>query len=213
MNDCILCGQRILNDNWTFQGDPRYYWPCDHCGLVQVDAVFLPDEQKAVKRYLLHEQDAGSEGHIRHLRKALEPSLPYLSEGMTCLDYGCGPVPVLSGLLKNYGFACDNYDPSFGFLVEESCRYDFVFCLETAEHFMSPGQTWIHLLGKVKPRGFLTLMTERYRDKEQFGHWYYKRDFTHTNFYHQSTIQWLASAHSLDMRYDDGERVTVFNKN
>lgn len=211
MPECRLCYHPI-EESWSFLGDTRVYEVCHHCGLVQVQACFLPSPDDARARYLHHAGDAGSEGHRRFLSQAVSPTLPFLYTESNILDFGCGPVPVLASMLSEKGFTCDSYDPNFDFLVPENNQYDHVFCLETAEHFTRPHADLNTLNQRVKPGGTLTLMTERYIDQGQFSGWYYKRDKTHVAFYHEKTIQFLAEIFCLDVLFDDDLRVTVFRK-
>jgi hypothetical protein len=211
MPECRLCRYPI-EESWTFPGDGRVYDVCHHCGLVQVKESLLPSPEDARARYLLHADDAGSDGHRRFLSQAVVPSLPFLRPDYTILDFGCGPVPVLASILSQQGFDCENFDPNFDFFIPENKQYEHVFCLETAEHFARPFADWNILNQRVKPGGMLTLMTERYIDQRQFSGWYYKRDKTHVAFYHEKTIQFLSDIFRFDILFDDGIRVTVFRK-
>ena len=174
--------------------------------------MFLPSADEARQRYLHHVEDAGSDGHRKFLWKAIQPSMTFLYNKIECLDFGCGPVPVLASLLSEIGISCDSYDPNFDFQIPENKKYDHVFCLETAEHFIHPWADWQKIFQLLKPGGTCTLMTERYRDKTFFSDWYYKRDKTHVGFYHERTIQFLAARLRFEILFDDGQRVTVFRR-
>ncbi len=81
---------------------------------------------------------------------AIDPALPYLTAGMTGLDYGCGPTPTLSVMLRREGIRCEDYDPFFvGHPLQKT--FDFVFSTEAFEHFFHPGRE-IRKIRALTPR-------------------------------------------------------------
>ncbi|MBK6364514.1 MAG: methyltransferase domain-containing protein [Saprospiraceae bacterium] len=213
MSDCVLCKTPFSQPLLIIKNDRRKYHVCSQCHLIQVEKSYYPLEDQARNRYLQHKDDAGSNGHRQHLWKAVSPSSSYINAKDECLDYGCGPVPVLSHILNQEASArCDNYDPYFGFTIPEKKQYDHVFCLETAEHFFNPMAEFENIYTRMRQGGYLTLMTERYTDLSFFGEWYYKRDFTHVVFFHEQTLLYLEKKFQFERVFDDTKRVTIFKK-
>jgi hypothetical protein len=213
MNNCVLCSSVITSPELIIKNDTRKYHICDECHLIQVKKDFYPSKMEAEKRYLQHKKDAGSNGHITHLRKALQPSAIYIHAADECLDYGCGPVPVLSEIIiREMSAGCDFYDPYFGFTIPEKKQYDHIFCLETAEHFLNPKSEFDNIFNRLRPGGHVILMTERYRDLLFFADWYYRRDFTHVVFFHQNTLLYIEQKYEFNRVYDDGKSVSIFRK-
>jgi hypothetical protein len=119
--------------------------------------------------------------------------IPNLSPGDFGLDYGSGPAPVLSELMAEEGFAVTNYDLHFANntnLVNQ--KFDFLTCIETAEHFRDPKTEWVTIFNLVKRGGWLGIMTELLTESVDFSSWYYKGDPTHICYYFKETFVWLA---------------------
>jgi len=206
---CPMCAATIHQEVWQFDRDKRIYLHCGNCLLVYVPKEFHLSFDDATKRYQNHEPDAGSKGHVNHLNLAILPTLPFLKKQTKGLDYGCGPKPILSQLLKKFDFDVENFDLSF-YPIMKSRNYDFIFCIETAEHFIHPEKDFYQILNLLNPNSIFTLMTERYIDKSHFSNWYYKRDLTHVSFYNQETLDYIAEKFRLKLLYDDGSKVCVF---
>ncbi|MBS3803045.1 MAG: class I SAM-dependent methyltransferase [Oleiphilaceae bacterium] len=150
-----------------------------------------PAEEKAV--YDLHDNDAGDPGYRRFLNKLAEPLLARVPKGARGLDFGCGPGPVLAGMLADSGLAMTLYDPIY-FPDPEALThtYDFITCTEVAEHLYDPRGTFAQLGRCLKPGGWLGVMTCFQTDDARFANWHYRRDPTHVVFYRQATLAWLA---------------------
>jgi hypothetical protein len=207
---CPLCGHP-QGQRWQFASDKREYVLCGQCALVWVPAAFLPTDEEEKNRYLHHQNRPDDPGYRAFLQQALSPTLPHLTQGVVGLDYGCGPSPTLWRLLEEQGITCHNYDPVFGFTHPHQA-YDFVISTEVVEHFHHPGREWEKMVRLVKPGGLLTVMTEWWTSREQFAHWYYKRDSTHVAFYAESTFRWIAARWSLEILHTDKQRVVVMRK-
>lgn len=207
---CPLC--RATGDPTDVRGaDGRGYHLCSACRLIFADPRHhLPaGEEKA--RYANHRNSAGNRGYVGFLNRVLLPTLPYLDKSMRGLDYGCGPGPTLSRLVRRRGIACDDYDPLF---ERRPLRppYDFIFSTECFEHFRSPDRDIRRICGLLRLGGVLSVMTERWTTIERFAEWHYTRDPTHVSFYHDRTFDYLGQRHGLEPLWRDEDRVAVFRK-
>lgn len=208
--ECPLC---LRSEPQCVQGpDARRYYLCHTCTLIFVDPAqrLSPDEERA--RYMLHQNSRQDRGYVAFLNQLLRPLLPYLGEGARGLDYGSGPVPVLSQLAQEQGIACDEYDPFFtnGPLYPP---YDVVFASECFEHFHHPAEEMAHILTLLKPGGLLGIMTERWTTLAAFAVWYYVQDPTHVVFYHADTFDFLCNRFGLASVWQDERRVTILRRN
>jgi len=201
---CLVCGETAEVPG----ADRRRYHLCRRCFLIFADPCqhLSPEEERA--RYTTHENRIENEGYVRFLNRVLRPMLPYLDKGMRGLDYGCGPGPTLSALLRRHGLACDDYDP---FFASRSLRppYDFIVSTECFEHFYRPNEEIRRLCDLLNPGGLLGIMTERWATLERFATWYYTRDPTHTSFFHEKTFQFMCDRFGLDRLWQDENRVVI----
>ena len=192
--------------------DARRYYLCGNCALIFVDPAqrLSPAEERA--RYLLHQNSPQDRGYVAFLNQLLQPLLPYLGEGACGLDYGCGPVPVLSRLAQAQSIACDDYDP---FFADSALNppYDVVFASECFEHFHHPAEEMARIQGLLKPDGLLAIMTERWTTPAAFAGWYYARDPTHVAFYHADTFDFLCDRFGLTPVWRDEKRVIILRRN
>ena len=137
----------------------------------------------------------------------------FLNDSFVSLDYGCGPGPTLSILLKEKGGVVFDYDPLF--YPEEKLlelQYDVVTSTEVVEHFKVPAQNWEELTGLVKPGGILGIMTQFLTESIDYQSWWYKNDPTHVSFYNEKTFKYLAEKYNLEKFYTDEKSVIIFRK-
>jgi hypothetical protein len=207
---CPLC---LVSDQITdvSGADGRRYYLCHSCSLIFVDPChhLSPEDEKA--RYVLHENSIEDAGYVRFLNQVLHPMLPYLDRTMRGLDYGSGPGPTLSQLVRLEGIACEDYDPLFADRPLQP-PYDFIFATECFEHFYSPNRDIRRLCTLLRPGGLLGVMTERWATLEQFATWRYTRDATHTSFYHENTFRFLCDRFCLDLLWQDESRVVILRR-
>jgi 2-polyprenyl-3-methyl-5-hydroxy-6-metoxy-1,4-benzoquinol methylase len=149
------------------------------------------DDERA--HYLTHENEPDDSGYQRFLEKLLTPLRQVLPPNQRGLDFGCGPGPTLSPLMRAAGHEMVDYDPLFapdhGRL--DSC-YDFITATEVVEHFGQPAACFDQLDQLLRGGGWLGVMTEFQSDDKQFANWRYRRDPTHVTFYRAETFRWLA---------------------
>lgn len=72
---------------------------------------------------------------------------------MKGLDYGCGPVPLLSKIIGQMDMECDEYDPIFSPVQQLEQQYDFIFATECFEHFFLPAKELKQLKGLLNEGG------------------------------------------------------------
>lgn len=210
MNECPLCGTSASRavDNRVSN---KVYWRCTVCHLIYAlgkDFPALADERE---RYLLHENDIDNEGYVNFLNQIINLALPYLENTFKGLDFGCGYNPVLAQLMENNGYSCEKYDPLF-FPEMPSQQFDYVFAVECFEHFFQPKETIALLLDKIKPGGYLFIMTSLWTSEDAFAKWYYTRDPTHVSFYNVRTFEWLASKYNLSIQAIEKGRMIILQK-
>lgn len=189
----------------------RRYFHCSVCDLVFVSTRDLLSTKAEKQRYEQHENDADDPGYLKFLNQAVKPTLPFLTSEMTGLDYGSGPGPAISKLLREQGIRCLNYDPMFGPALPER-TFDFIFSTEVFEHFHDPVKELERLDALLKPGGMLTVMTMFRPAFSEFENWVYARDDTHVLFFSIKTIDFIAIRHGYDNLWNDGKRVVILKK-
>jgi SAM-dependent methyltransferase len=188
---CIVCGAFAANYFAIVGG--RTYRRCSACQatFLNPDQRLMPEEEYA--RYCQHRNDPEDEGYRRFLSKLADPLLTRLAPGAGGLDYGCGPGPVLSGMLREAGHRMSLFDPFFSPDPEPlDDLYDFITCTETIEHFHQPAEEFTRFNRMLRPGGWLAVMTCFLTDDVHFASWRYRRDPTHVVFYREATLAHIA---------------------
>ncbi|HEX6640119.1 MAG TPA: class I SAM-dependent methyltransferase, partial [Thermoanaerobaculia bacterium] len=173
---------------------------CDTCGLTFVEPAQRPSTEAERARYATHRNDPDDAGYRAFLWRAAGPLLERLAPGAEGLDYGSGPGPTLSRMMREAGHPTADYDPFFAPDAAALARtYDFVTCTETAEHFFDPAAELDRIDGLLRPGGWLALMTTMRDDTLDFADWWYARDPTHVCFYRPRTMEWIAHRHGWQL--------------
>lgn len=206
--NCPLCNGDGIPVNGP---DSRRFYRCRRCALIYVDSADYLTEAKEREFYGTHQNDINDEGYRRFLSQIVAALRPYLRSGMRGLDYGCGPVKMIETLLAEEGYACTSFDPFFH-PTELQGPYDFVFATEVVEHFRNTALEWQTMIELVRPGGLLAVMTELQPEDRAFSGWRYARDPTHTSFYCNETIEFLAASFDLVILFSDGKRRLVFQR-
>ena len=170
----------------------RDFLRCGICALTFVPVWQHADGQRERARYAEHRNSPDDPRYRAFLDRLLAPLARRLAPGASGLDFGCGPGPAASVMMRERGFSMRDYDPFF--FPEEGClkaSYDFVVCTEVLEHLRRPAQTLSVLEGLLKPGGVLGVMTGVLEDDAAFPGWWYHRDFTHVAFYRPETLSWM----------------------
>lgn len=198
-DSCPLCNGR---DAAVYHRDVRReYWQCRTCELVFVPSAqrLGPEDERAV--YDCHENSPDDPGYRRFLGRLFEPLRERLAPGAGGLDFGAGPGPTLSVMFEEAGHSMAIYDPFYApdTLVWER-TYDFITATEVAEHLFAPGMEFERLAGRLRPGGWLGLMTKRVTTQDAFARWHYILDPTHVCFFSEASFHWLGG--HLGMRVE-----------
>lgn len=189
---CPLCSAPIVAP--PFAAHHRHYHDCAACGLIHVDPADRVSREEELAHYQLHQNNPDDPRYRAFLNRLALPLAAVLAPGASGLDYGCGPGPTLSVMLRERGYPTMEYDPFFApdmALLEQ--QYDFITCTETVEHFFAPFKEFSRLFGLLRPGGVLGVMTQMVRESEPFDSWRYARDPTHVCFYRPQTMAWIAT--------------------
>jgi SAM-dependent methyltransferase len=194
LDPCPLCLSPLATPFAAVQG--RNYLHCGRCGLVFMAEMHRPSPEQELAHYRLHQNDPADARYRAFLSRLSRPLVPHLPPGAQGLDYGCGPGPTLSVMLREQGFVMSDCDPFFAADAEALRRtYDFITCTETIEHFHRPAEEFARLDRLLRPGGWLGVMTQMLTDPERFVTWRYVLDPTHVCFYGEQTMRWIAGRH------------------
>jgi SAM-dependent methyltransferase len=144
-------------------------------------------------RYQTHRNGPEDAGYRAFLDKLLAPLAARLPAGARGLDYGSGPGPAASVMMRERGFSMVDYDPLFA-PDEAPLRdtYGFVVCTEVVEHLRRPAEAFARLDSLLEPGGWLGVLTGVLEDDAAFPAWWYHRDLTHIAFYKPETLFWIS---------------------
>lgn len=209
---CKICGS--LTHAFEHPRTHVLFHECPNCEFIFKDENQYISETEEIKIYHQHENSLDNIGYVNYLQNFIDQAvMPYKSKG-TSLDFGSGPEPVLSILLKNMGYEVDIYDYYFAQdKVYEQKTYDLITSTEVVEHLRDPLPIFNMLSSHLKPQGILSIMTLFYpKDKETFFDWFYIRDKSHVSFYSPKTMQEIANKINLELLDHNGYRIAVMKK-
>ena len=158
-----------------------------------VDSSEHLSELEEKLRYDLHENNSEDEGYRQFLNHLVNPLSQRLQSESCGLDFGCGPGPTVSLMLEEMGHTVECFDKYYAnapALLNKS--YDFITSTEVLEHLREPDVELEKLIGMLKPRGYLGVMTKLRPTNDKFANWHYIRDSTHICFYADTTFEWIA---------------------
>lgn len=188
---CIVCGARAVQAFAVI--DTLRYYRCAVCEATFLDPSQRLSREDEHQRYRLHKNDPADPGYRRFLARLSTPLVARLASGCRGLDYGCGPEPVLAGMLAEAGHRMRVFDPLFfpdRAPLDDS--YDFITCSEVLEHCHHPAEEFARFDRLLRPGGWLALMTCFQTEDHRFAHWHYRRDRTHVVFFRATTLRLLA---------------------
>jgi len=204
LHNCPLCSSKKTQLYYT--DDTRQYHACSACEFIFVPSVFHLNESEEKARYVLHRNDPNDVNYRRFLSQVAEPLFQRLPKEAEGLDFGCGPGPTLSIMLKEQGYKVDLFDKFFAKNDKVFNRqYDFITATEVLEHLSHPLRELNRLYSMLNPGGILGVMTEMVPNNTSFSDWYYKNDPSHIGFYNRTSLQqltgtWCAKVEILSSR-------------
>lgn len=205
---CPLCHAAGLTP--IESGHGKDYFVCRVCDLVSLTRSQRLSAADERARYGFHNNDPDDPDYVQFLRRLAEPVMERLRPDARGLDFGCGPTPVLSGILTAAGFPCGAYDPFFApdeTLLDK--RHDFITCSEVVEHAHDPERLFATLRRMLSPGGILGVMTMFHPGRDDFADWWYHRDPTHVCFYREATMRWIGERYGWTTEFPR-PNVTVF---
>jgi hypothetical protein len=193
---CRLCDGPATSLVFSTKKSLQTWMKCEICGYIGLAEKHFPSRKEEKNRYLLHTNNSTDSGYLDFLDLFVKSAVrPYTVPPGRILDYGSGPVPVLSGLLKDLGYECDIYDPIFAKTRLWKKRiYSAILLHEVAEHLKNPQATFSRLLSRLETGGIMAVRT-RFPPSgmEEFKSWWYRMDPTHVGFFTpQSLILFFA---------------------
>ncbi len=208
---CLLCG---ASAPFHAQAAKRPFHKCPECGLIFVpgDWHVTPEAERA--RYGLHRNTPGDRGYVAFLNTAIEALTRHVpAQGAPrVLDYGCGPDPVLVGLLNGRGFRAEGYDPFFAPDIRPGAVFDAVVSTEAIEHFRKPAAELDRMAGLTRTGGVMVIMTSLTDGIEDISRWHYALDSTHIALYSLTTFSWIASHWPLSVMETNGRNLVVLGR-
>ncbi|MGJ3236652.1 class I SAM-dependent methyltransferase [Marivirga sp.] len=206
--NCRLCN--TISPIFHIELD-RYYFKCPTCSAIFISKQFLPNQNKEIERYETHNNDIKDPGYRKFVSPITQAILTSFNENHQGLDFGSGPGPVITSMLREKGFNVETYDPFFDYRPDVlNNTYDYIACCEVVEHFHDPMMEFKRLRSLLKPKGKLLIMTDLYNEKQNFDNWYYKNDLTHVFFYQKSTFKW--TQHTFNFKsIQIKDRLTILN--
>lgn len=206
---------KICNSDTYVLYDEQFdmdYHRCTSCGFIYEDPKHHYTEVKEKEEYGTHNNSIEDEGYVKMFRKFQKAFEPFVN-GKTLLEYGSGPEPVFSELMRRDGYEVTSYDPYF--LPDESYlkhTYDVITSTEVFEHFVDPMAEIDKLMGLLKSKGLLAIMTQFPKDDDHFKNWWYRRDPTHISFYTLKSFEVIAKKYDVNIVYKNDKDYMVFKK-
>lgn len=209
---CPLC--ETVSSRFYYQDRRRDYYQCTQCELVYVRPEQRLSAEQEKAEYDLHQNSPEDKGYRLFLSRIADPLMDRLAVGSCGLDFGCGPGPTLSLMLKQAGMEMNVYDVFYHANSQALTRsYDFITATEVVEHLHQPGQVIRQLWRLLTDGGLLAIMTKRVLGPEAFANWHYKNDPTHVCFFSEETFFWLAKTLKAELSFIDKDVVFLSKTN
>lgn len=205
---CPLCG----GPSAAFHRSDRDFLRCGACALTFVPPSQHPAPEAERARYETHRNSPEDAGYRAFLDRLLVPLAARLRPGARGLDYGSGPGPTASVMMRERGFVMRDYDPYFA--PDEAALagpLEFIVCTEVVEHFRRPAENFNKLDALLAPGGTLGVLTGVLEDDAAFPAWWYHRDLTHIAFYRPETLAWIAQRYGWTLERPSRD-ATLFSK-
>ena len=197
---CIVCKNQEAVDFKNIK--QKRYWKCSYCEAIFLDKEFYLSSNDEYNHYLTHNNDVNDERYKKFLSNLMLPLIDRIKLKSIGLDYGCGPGPALSLMLREKGYHMFNYDPFFHPKKSNLLKkYDFISCSETVEHFHNPFYEFTRFNELLNDGGIIGIMTNFHSKENIFENWYYIKDPTHVVFYSKNTFLIIAKMFKWDCEF------------
>ena len=197
---CIVCKNQKAVDFKNIK--QKRYWKCSYCEAIFLDKEFYLSSNDEYKHYLTHNNDVNDPRYKKFLSNLMLPLIERMKLNSKGLDYGCGPGPALSLMLREKGYQMFNYDPFFHPKKSNLLKkYDFISCSETVEHFHNPFYEFTRFNELLNDGGIIGIMTNFHSKENIFENWYYIKDPTHVVFYSKNTFLIIAKMFKWDCEF------------
>ena len=197
---CIVCKNQKASVFTNIK--QKRYWNCSYCEVIFLDKEFYLNSNDEYKHYLTHNNDVNDERYKKFLTNLMLPLIDRIKLKSIGLDYGCGPGPALSLMLREKGYQMFNYDPFFHPKKSNLLKkYDFISCSETVEHFHNPFYEFTRFNELLNDGGIIGIMTNFHSKENIFENWYYIKDPTHVVFYSKNTFLIIAKMFKWDCEF------------
>jgi len=195
-----------------YQNDGKLYYRCTECSGIFLDKTLRLDKKAEMVRYEEHNNDIEDEKYQKFVSPISSAIMRDFNQKDSGLDFGAGPGPVISKVLKDNDFFIRQYDPFFHDYPELlNNKYDYIACCEVIEHFYDPAKGFRLLKNLLLQNGKLYCMTDIYDESIDFNNWYYKNDQTHVFFYHEKSVHWIKKEFGFSDVTIDGRLITYSN--
>lgn len=192
---CPICGSETIR---LLKNKRRTFYRCASCFFAWADPASWPGEDVSRKRYDLHHNE-GSE-YSDYLAKIIDRALFFAGHAERILDWGSGPKPLASQILRERGFEVFSYDPLFSAQMPPSSYFDLGLSIESAEHFKTPIDDFRTFTGAFKIGALALIHTHiAPADDKAFLEWWYTEDITHVSFYSEECFYVIGKKLSLEI--------------
>ena len=213
--NCIICCQKthlIKDDKYS-----DIYYKCPRCEAIFLQRDHILDKKMEKTEYDRHENTMDNNGYVNSFRELIDKYIIEFTgdlKGKKILDFGCGPNPVLSEILKKYEADVVHYDPYFFKDISfKSEQFDIVVSTEVFEHLSNPYNELKLIKDLLKKDSFLIIKTQFHNMKDDdFLTWWYRRDPTHIIFYTSKTFEYMAKKTGFVIMFSDNEEIIVLKK-
>lgn len=218
---CKCCNSFL--DEVILVKDKKYNF-CTNCKSVFLNSEFYLSSENQKDRYLLHNNTLEDAGYKNYLEKFFEDVLTVSKiKNHTYLDYGSGPNPCLVDLVKQKYPDFEQIDAWDLFFTKDFTpkdnSYSLITCLEVAEHFENPTESFLHIKSLLKNDGILALQTQIFypeddfvKTSKKFATWWYKEDTTHVTFYSKEGLINCCKNCGLEFLTQINKNLLVFTK-
>lgn len=189
------------------------FFYCKECHYFFKDEENFLNSEAELAIYNQHNNSLDNEGYVKMLEDYVSYAITPFKPN-TILEFGSGPTPVLSELLKQKKYSVDIYDKYYASeKVFEGKEYDLISSTEVIEHIEDVKGVMSFFHKHLKSGGYLSLMTNFHKDSiEEFQKWWYPCDRTHISFFNQHTFQTLTEIFSFEVIKSDNKKIIVLQK-